>query len=100
LEWVTYSENSIHAINNGLTPIPPSWIGKTGYLHNRSKEVHQYDGETLKYIKSFGSANIAEKELKYGGGKISISIKKKTKTIDGFFYSYKMLPHFEIKPLI
>jgi len=48
----------------------------------------------------FGSANIAEKELKYGGGKISISIKKKTKTIDGFFYSYKMLPHFEIKPLI
>lgn len=96
LEWVTYSENSVHAKINGLTPPPPTMSGKYGYEHNRSKEVHQYCAITGRYVRSFGSANTAEKELNYGAGKISCSIKNEGKTRDGFRYSYKKENSFEL----
>lgn len=42
LEWVTVSENQIHAINSGLR-LPSPMIGKIGKLNPNSIKVLQYD---------------------------------------------------------
>jgi hypothetical protein len=43
LEWVTSSENDIHAYKNGLRVSPKVWTGKKGADHNRSVKVIQQD---------------------------------------------------------
>jgi hypothetical protein len=39
LEWVSRSENGLHSIHVLGNPKPPSWKGKTGALHNKSKKI-------------------------------------------------------------
>lgn len=86
LEWVTYSENSKHARMMNLTPKPPSWRGKVGYDHNRSKSVKQFDAKTNKFIKEYGSMNQANKKMGYGHGVVHYSVANKSITRDGYRY--------------
>ena len=86
----------IHANRTGLAPNPPSWKGKKGYEHNKSKEVHQYCGKTFKYIKSFGSCKEAERTMGYKFTRIHRAIKTGNRTRDGYYYSYYLSPHFEL----
>lgn len=43
LEWCTQSENMKHSIGNLNNPKPPSWKGKFGSNHNRSKKIYEWD---------------------------------------------------------
>jgi hypothetical protein len=43
LEWCTQSENMKHSIDILGNPKPPSWKGKFGKLHNRSKKIYEWD---------------------------------------------------------
>ncbi len=96
LEWVTYSENSIHALKNGLMSSPPTWKGKFGYDHCRSIEIHQYCGETLKYLISFASRCETERKMGYGINNLHWAIKHKNKTKDGYYYSKLKMPYFHL----
>ena len=87
LEWVTVSENSKHAYNNGLTPPPPTREGQFGYDHNRSIEVHEYNSETGKYIRSFGSMSEASRHYGYHVSTISVAIRNGNKCRNKRYYS-------------
>lgn len=43
LEWVTPTENMVHSVNVLGNPKPPSWKGRFGKDHNRSKGVYEWD---------------------------------------------------------
>ena len=43
LEWCTFAENQIHSIRVLGNPKPPSWEGKFGKDHNRSKKIYEWD---------------------------------------------------------
>lgn len=43
LEWISSSENSLHALKNGLQKPTKPWLGKFGKLHHNHKKVGQYD---------------------------------------------------------
>jgi hypothetical protein len=88
LEWYTQSEQIKHAIDNGLNRKPPSWLGKSGYKHNRSKTVYQFSDGV--FIKEFGSAAECEREMGYSGGTVCGCIKRNGVTRDGFMYSYEL----------
>lgn len=81
LEWVTNSENLIHAHKNGISYAYP-------------KKTYQYCSKTLKYLKSFESINQLTNELNYGNNKVRRAIKYKSKTQDGYYYSHYKLPYF------
>jgi hypothetical protein len=54
LEWCTFAENQIHSIRVLGNPKPPSWEGKFGKDHNRSKGFYELDleGNLLNYYAS------------------------------------------------
>jgi hypothetical protein len=85
LEWCTYSENSIHAQNQGLTPKPPSWIGKKGYDHNRSMEVIEIDASGNEVCK-YGSLSEAGRNRGVCVSMIYLAIKNNSVTRQGFRY--------------
>ena len=93
LEWVTYKENYIHALKNGLTR-QHKWTGKFGYENNRSKKINQYCAKTLKYLKSFGSYHEVARKMNCGYEKIYCAVKRKTKTRDGYLYSINKSSYF------
>ncbi len=43
LEWCTQAQNNLHAYQTGIKKHHRCWNGKTGYSHNKSKEVIEYD---------------------------------------------------------
>lgn len=86
LEWCTSKENKEHAIKNGRYLNQSRHMkNKTGYLHNRSIEVHQYD-KNMKYIRSFGSQSEASREQDCHVSTINLAIKNKTLTRNGYYY--------------
>lgn len=62
IEWCTYRENNIHAINMGLLD-PAYWKGKFGKQNHRSKPVNQYS-KNGEYIQTFESVSDAVKAMK------------------------------------
>lgn len=62
LEWSTMGENNLHAYRTGLKKHHACWKGKTGYAHNKSKEVIQFTLEMVE-VQRFGSATEAAKQL-------------------------------------
>ncbi len=69
LEWVTRSENQLHAISLGLRS-PSPMIGKTGGKSPRSHPVIQYDLNG-KFMKLWLSISDASRELKISTSSIS-----------------------------
>lgn len=95
LEWVTASENNIHAYKNGLIKI--SEKRKTASRKNiiksnkaRCKKVYQYDC-TLNLINVFNSILDASKELNISKSCISEVCSGKQKMSKGFIFSNKLL---------
>lgn len=73
LEWVTASENNIHAYNNGLKKYRPlHYKGKFGSEHNRSKKV-----VCIETGEEFGSMSEAGRKLNISISSVSWSIKNK-----------------------
>lgn len=92
LEWNTSSENQKHGLEMGLCKPPPrNWDGKFGYNHNRSIEVHQFDG-AWNYVRSYGSQSEAARENGCSVSTINMAIKNKTKSRSGFYYK----PHYQL----
>ena len=71
LEWNTYSENTRHAVKNGLHKGNPSWKGKYGKDHNKSKEVIQISLIDGFEINRFGSIKEAERKTNISSQSIS-----------------------------
>ena len=87
LEFVTKSQNQIHAIKHGLRASSPM-LGRTGKLNPNSREILQYD-ISGKYIRSL--VGIAEAARNVGGSRNSIymCLSGKRKTAYGFIWRYK-----------
>lgn len=87
LEWVTYSENSLHAAKTGLMPPIKSMLGKLGADHNRSKELAQFDlnGNLLGV---FGSACEAQRITGMSQGQISRVCRGERTHTGGFVFQY------------
>lgn len=82
LEWVTPSENIIHAQNTGLKPLINDGCWKKGQKAHNSFTVNKYDLNGS-LIATYASLKQAIKE----NGNYS-KIYKKEKLIDGFIYEY------------
>lgn len=89
IEWVTQSENTIHAYKLGLMVSPRASLGKFGADHHRSKRVFQFnlDGSL---IASFGSMKEAERKTGFFSSAISkcINYKSNTRTAFGYIWSF------------
>ena len=73
LEWVTRSENAIHARRTGLNKHQPlHWKGRFGFEHNRSKAVRVIETGEI-----FGSQSEAARNLNMDISSVSWSIKYK-----------------------
>lgn len=84
LEWVTMSGNNFHSYRTGLKKHHRCWLGKTGYSHNKSKEVIERD-EHGKELRRFGSG----RECMSFIGKINLGAYiKRGKPYKGKFYTY------------
>ena len=95
LEWVTASENNIHAYKNGLAKISDKrrntareHIIKTN--KSRCKKVYQYDLE-LNLLNIFNSVVEASDKLNISQSCISEVCSGKQKTSKGFIFSNKLL---------
>jgi len=77
LEWVTESENSLHAVEIGLK--------KIGKAHRLSKQIRQYDIHN-KFIAEYESINIAAKATGICNAGISLCVSGKFKQIKGFIF--------------
>jgi hypothetical protein len=84
LEWVTYSENTIHSFTHGLSK--PWLLGMFGKLHNRSKPVLQMtkNGTIISEYES-----IADAKRQTGLNNISYCCQRKRKTAGGDMWKYK-----------
>ncbi len=90
LEWMTSSENAIHAISLGLK-IPPicPFIGKFGKDNPKSKEILQLNmmGEL---IAEFGSQHEAQRETKINNAHISEACNNIRRSAGGFIWRFKV----------
>lgn len=90
LEWATYSENTVHAFDNGLRVMPK---GKNSWNYGRKDEgcsvpVNQIDKNTGKIIKTFPSIRSAANKLKIINTGIANCCRGDTKTSAGFKWEY------------
>lgn len=86
LEWATYSENLKHAHKIGLKI--PSWKGKFGADHCRSKRVVQMDKQD-NYISTFDSIREAENKTGINFSCISeVCNNRGQKTAGGFKWKF------------
>lgn len=84
LEWVTYSENSKHAVRNGLLDMEPFIAaGSTA----RKKKIAQIDASG-KTIKVFDSAAEAARQLGLSKGNISSCANGVRKTSGGYRWQF------------
>lgn len=86
LEWVTISENSIHAYKMGLNKIPIIY-GNFGALNNFAKEVYQFslDGQ---FIKKHDTVRNAQIETGAFPSNIAKCAKGERKYSAGYKWSY------------
>ena len=94
LEWVTYKENSVHAINTGLRKNFSSGVrhylyNKHGKDHPSSRPVLQLRPNDLKIINEFSSCVEASKSLGCTASSIAMAARKERLTLFGFIWEYK-----------
>ena len=86
LEWVTKSENELHA--HRILGKKGAWYGHFGKLHHGSKPVNQYSlsGD---FIKTWDSQGDIERKLGLSQGNISCCCCGIYKTAYGFIWKFK-----------
>jgi hypothetical protein len=92
LEWVTPSENMKHSIHKLGNPSPPSWKGKFGKDHNRSKKIYEFD---LKgnLLNDYESGLDFQRKTGVSHTSASWSIKYKKPIFNKYYFR---TPHFEL----
>lgn len=91
LEWVTPSENSIHAYKNGLRTANKTGTGKFGKLNGASKPVYMLDKKTEKILMRFDALADAGRYLgrcPNQMGHIAAQVRGKRKTAYGYKWRY------------
>ena len=87
LEWVTHSENALHANSTGLSNVKYRMLGKTGEKNHLSKTVYQYSME-YSLVTEFSGIRDAERILSIDSSSISKCCNGKQKSAGGFKWSY------------
>lgn len=85
LEWVTASENALHAFDAGLRTANLGGTGRFNRLHGKSRPVIQLSLDGIK-IKEFPSMQEAQREG-FSQGNISLVIAGTRKTHKGFCWA-------------
>lgn len=86
LEWCTMAYNNLHSYRTGLKKHHRCWLGKSGYNHNKSMEVIQYD-ENWNELRRFGSGRECMKQI----GNFSIWYYVTNKKLhNGKYYAYAL----------
>lgn len=86
LEWCSYLDNNQHAYDSGIKK--PTWKGRTGSKHCRSKKVEQIDIKTGNVINIFVSAMEASRKLGLCNSSLSACCTGRNKTSGGFKWRY------------
>ena len=86
LEWCTYSHNNKEAYKRNLKK--PTYKGKFGKEHNRSKIIEQYDKKNNLIKIWYGSYEV-ERNLGINHSQIINCCNKRQKTSGGFIWKYK-----------
>lgn len=88
LEWVTNSQNGIHAFRTGLRKhTDKQKLGILKYNHSKRKEVHQYSLGGI-YIQSFESIVLANDKTGVSKSAISGCCRKVEKTAGSFVWTF------------
>lgn len=88
IEWCDNSMNQKHSYQNNGRVHPRNFLGKTGYLCPNSRTVIQMDLEG-NYIREWGSASEAGRQLNLYQTSISGTCNGKNKTSGGYKWKYK-----------
>ena len=88
LEWVTPSENMIHAFKKGLAKVNKNMQGKFGEINPNSIIRLQYDING-NFIKKWSCAKEIERQLGIHHSHISKCCKGKLKTAGGYIWRYE-----------
>lgn len=88
LEWVTDSENLLHAFRILKRKGPQSWLGKLGKDHHSSKAVEKYGLDNI-LMSEYGSINEASRMTGIKSSHISRCCRHERKTSGGFIWKYK-----------
>ncbi len=87
LEWVTKSENVLHAIKTGLRPsYAPHYVPK-GKYHVQSKKVNQYSKNGV-LIKNWDCARDAAEALGFQASSILRCCRKERSTYKGYIWNF------------
>jgi hypothetical protein len=86
LEWCTMAENNLHAYRTGLKKHHACWSGKSGYSHNRSKEVIEMDASGV-ITNRYGSARQASIINGFHATRVTTSIRKGN-PLNGKIFAY------------
>ena len=84
LEWVTKSENAVHAFEMGLRSLPPSMLGRINEDCPNSKAILQLD-KAGNILQTFPSMQEAQRQG-FSQGNISSVISGKRKSHKGFLW--------------
>jgi hypothetical protein len=85
LEWVTYSENSKHAYDNGLSSKPPTMKGRKSKDHNRSL-VYSYHNKNNEIIGIYYGLNEAYEKTNVKPTTIYYCSKNETRLRNGEYF--------------
>jgi hypothetical protein len=80
LEWATYKENSLHAVQQNKYA--------RGKSHSKARAINQYD-KNGEFLKKWDSLSDAHRELNVNTGHLSMHLQgKKYKSVKGFKFEY------------
>lgn len=87
LEWVSYSENTRHAIRTGLRA-DSNMIGRKGRLNPLSRPIYQYT-KSSQLVKKWLSISDAARNLNCSPSSIINNAKGRTKSLRGYIWKYE-----------
>ena len=89
LEWVTSSENSIHALKLGLSKKPPNhMISRIGKKHHGSKPIIQYDLNMVE-LNRFDSTACASRATGFNRSNIRQCLNKNNNTANVYIWRFQ-----------